>query len=458
MSRASGSDILANPVLVGAATVLVGLVALLLSYNANSGLPFVPTYDVRAVVPDAAELTPGNEVRIGGKRVGLVTAIVARQSRDGRTTARLDLKLDKVVEPLPRDTRVTVRPRSPLGLRYLELRPGRSRTGIPAGGTLPLERARPVVVLDEVIDALDAPTRRSLQGTVSELGDALAGRGGDLNRSIASFPRLFSALEAVAANLSDRRTDLHGLVSGLAATTAALRPVSGRLGDLFDGAATTLAAVAGVREQLGETLAEAPATLTVATGALRRIRPVTAQAAALARELEPGSRLLPTASRRLAGAIEVGTPVLRRAVGLADRLDALLAELDRLARNPSADGSVRKLTEVVASLRPTLEFVNPFQTRCNYLGIWTRNASSAISEGDANGTWFRFFPIYEPDEIAQRADPAPRLHVNQYPHTGSTGECEAGNEPYLPGRQIGNVPGNQGDRTETTAPPPGVGR
>ena len=37
------AGIAGNPVLIGAATVLVVLVAVFLSYNANQGLPFVPT-------------------------------------------------------------------------------------------------------------------------------------------------------------------------------------------------------------------------------------------------------------------------------------------------------------------------------------------------------------------------------------------------------------------------------
>ena len=37
-----GASIAGNPVLIGAATVLVVIVAVFLSYNANQGLPFVP--------------------------------------------------------------------------------------------------------------------------------------------------------------------------------------------------------------------------------------------------------------------------------------------------------------------------------------------------------------------------------------------------------------------------------
>ncbi len=102
--RRVSTPLVANPVLVGAATLLVVLVAVFLSYNANQGLPFVPTYEVRVTVPDAAELVPGNEVRIGGKRVGLITAIDARKRRDGSAVASLKLKLEMPVEPLPVDT------------------------------------------------------------------------------------------------------------------------------------------------------------------------------------------------------------------------------------------------------------------------------------------------------------------------------------------------------------------
>src|SRR6266550_8686122 len=82
-------ELFANPVLIGAITVLVAAVGLLLAYNANNGLPFVPTYNIRAMVPDAAELTPGNEVRVGGKRVGVISRITAEPSPGGVPAAAL---------------------------------------------------------------------------------------------------------------------------------------------------------------------------------------------------------------------------------------------------------------------------------------------------------------------------------------------------------------------------------
>jgi ABC-type transporter Mla subunit MlaD len=365
----------------------------------------------------------------------------------------VSLKLEKQLQPLPADTVVTIRPRSPLGLRYLELRPGRSKEEIPQGGRIPLRQARPIVELDEAIDAFDAPTRQGLRGVVRELGDGVAGRGLDLNRTIDDFGPFVAVLDPVARNLASPRTNLAGLIQGLQATTAAVAPVEASLGSLVDGAATTLAAIAAAEPELGQILDEAPATEATTTRVLRRVRPVLAGGARLLRDIEPGARMLPTASRRLASAFEAGTPTLRRAVSLADRLDDTLAALRELVTDPATSGSVTKLTEVVSSLEPTLRFLNPFQVRCNYLGLWTRNASSTVSEGDENGTWFRFITVAQTDEILQRATPAPKLHMNVYGSTGQNGECEVGNEPYLPGQRIGPVPGMQPGYTQATAPP-----
>ena len=74
------TSVAANPVLIGAATLLVLIVAVFLAYNANNGLPFVPTYG-RVQLPDAPSLVTGNEVRIGGDRVG-----DHRQDRAGHGT------------------------------------------------------------------------------------------------------------------------------------------------------------------------------------------------------------------------------------------------------------------------------------------------------------------------------------------------------------------------------------
>ena len=128
MRRGRGG-LTASPTMVGALTVMVVILAVFLAYNANSGLPFVPTYRVSVDVPDANTLVPGNEVRVGGVRVGVVEEIEPQQDDDGNLSARLNLKLDKDVEPIPVDSTVIVRSRSALGLKYLEINLGESDEG-----------------------------------------------------------------------------------------------------------------------------------------------------------------------------------------------------------------------------------------------------------------------------------------------------------------------------------------
>ncbi|MGH2804029.1 MAG: MlaD family protein, partial [Thermoleophilaceae bacterium] len=127
--RTGRRQLAASPVLIGAVTVLVAVVAVFISYSANQGLPFVPTYQLKAELPNGAKLVPGNEVRAGGFRVGIVEEITSvRREVNGRrrSIALLDLELDKQIEPLSVDTQVGVRPRSALGLKYVELVPGNS--------------------------------------------------------------------------------------------------------------------------------------------------------------------------------------------------------------------------------------------------------------------------------------------------------------------------------------------
>src|ERR671925_2297536 len=145
-----------NPVLIGAATVLVVLVAVFLAYNANKGLPFVPTYELKAQLPSAANLVVGNDVRIGGSRVGFVGDIKAKRRDDGSTIAVLTLTLERSVSPLPRDSTLIVRPRSALGLKYVEITRGTDREGFEDGATIPLSAATPTPVeFDEVLGMFD---------------------------------------------------------------------------------------------------------------------------------------------------------------------------------------------------------------------------------------------------------------------------------------------------------------
>src|SRR5688572_6216630 len=178
----------ASPVLIGAVTVMVAIVAVFISYSANNGLPFVPTYKLKAEMPNGAKLVKGNEVRAGGFRVGIVEDIKsARRTVDGkeRAIAVLDLRLDKKIEPLSVDSTLLVRPQSALGLKYVELIPGRSKKTYQDGGTIPLSRASAnAPELEDVLSMFPPQTRDDARKSLEGFGSSIAGRGPAINTTI----------------------------------------------------------------------------------------------------------------------------------------------------------------------------------------------------------------------------------------------------------------------------------
>ena len=238
------SRLAASPVMVGAVTVLIAILAVFLAYNANNGLPFVPTYRISAQVSDANTLLPGNEVRIGGVRVGVVEDVEPISHEDGSVSAKLDLSLDSEVEPLPTDSTILVRARSALGLKYLEISRGTSSEGYPAGAIMPLSAAETEPVdIDQVLNTFDEPTRVAVQANLVEFGNALAGRGPTLNSAIGRLRPLLPRLERVMTNLADRDTKLGRFFSALSDTAAEVAPVAAQQGDMFVALDTTFTAL-----------------------------------------------------------------------------------------------------------------------------------------------------------------------------------------------------------------------
>ena len=456
--------IASSPVMVGAITTLIVILAVFLAYNANNGLPFVPSYRVSAQVPNAETLVPGNDVRIGGVRVGFVESVEPIQHPDGSVSAKLDLKLDKDAEPIPRDSSVIVRARSALGLKYLEIDKGRSRRGYPEGSTLPLSAAHPQPVeIDQLLDTFNGPTRVAIRQNLVAFGDALAGRGPDLNAALGQLPPLLRRLEPVARNLAAPQTGLDRFIRALAASAAEAAPVAETQARLFVSLDSTFAALASVsRPFIQETISETPPTLEVVTRTSPRIRSFLAHSAALFADLKPGVDALRRNAPQLASALNTGARVLPDAPELNRQLPPTARSLYRFSQDTGVQAGVSRLTQTFDILSPTLRFVTPAQSVCNYATLLLRNASSLTSIGDRNGTGQRFLvmsagtgPNSENSPSSQPANGGSDvnfLHANPYPNTASPGqphECEAGNETYIAGRKvIGNVPGNQGTVTE----------
>ena len=458
MNRRSTS-VAANPVLIGAATVLVVIVAVFLAYNANNGLPFVPTYDVWVQLPDAANLVQGDEVRIGGDRVGIIDKIVPQAHRNGSVTARLHVKLETKVKPLPADSTVQVRPRSTLGLKYIQVTVGHSSRGVPEGGELALANATPrPVEFDEFFNMFDARTRAANQVNLVEFGDALAGRGTSINDTVVALDPLTRNAIPVLRMLADPQTRLGHLFQSLEQTAAAIAPVAQQQGQLYRNLATTFDAFDAIAiPYLQDTISGGPAALDTAIRSFPIERPLLANAAGFFRDLQPGAAALRTSAPALAEAFAVGTTQVRRAASLNDQLALTLRSLQAFAQDPQVPLGIHGLRGTVEQLTPTVNNLGYAQINCNYLALLLNNVASIESDGSPGvGTWVNVAPVAAApagpnNEGGPASAPASgptaanHLHANPYPLVGAKGQngvCMAGNEVYVKGQTlIGNPPG-----------------
>ncbi len=440
---------------MGVAIVAIAAVLMYISYTAQNGLPWQQSYSVRIAVPDAGKLIKNTEVRVGGARVGQVLAIEAVPRR-GKVPphAVLDVELTEDVAPLPADTTAEVRLASVLGGKFVELVPGQSRRTIPENGTLGLANARSGVEIEDALAVFDPEGRAALRRTIGALGEALAGRGEAINETIATTAPLMPPLQRVLAMLSARDTRLGEFVRGAAAATTALAPLAPELAQLVGHSSDTLGALDRAGDSLGEGIERFPPAAGATQSALRTLGPVLDDTAAISRDLQPAAEVLGPTSRRLSSTARTAIRVDPKVATLARPVDNALGAVGVFSRNPASRTALDLLgstdlatfgSSAFVGLGAILQTTWEAERSCRVATTWVARLVDLTRDGNSGGNWLRMAGVFEPDEMLARATPSPNLHANPYPNANAT-ECEAGNEGYGPGQQIGNPPGIQGGR------------
>lgn len=262
-----------DPVLIGAVTLLVLLVAVFLAFIANRGLPFAPTRELKVDIADGSNLVPGNAVLEGGHRIGFIYSMKPLRLPGGTIGAQLVLKLSTSDGKVPVDSQVSVRLRTVLGEKFVDLVRGTSAQVFPDGGTLPITQTNVPVQIDQVFNIFNPPTRQAVQQDLQGFGDAFTARGNDLNLTIQALPSLVGHLRPVASYLSSPSTQLTRFLNSLDALTGALAPVSSHTAALLGDAATTFQAITTNPSSYEATIAGSPSTLTTSTDSLKAQRP-----------------------------------------------------------------------------------------------------------------------------------------------------------------------------------------
>jgi virulence factor Mce-like protein len=377
--------VVANPVLVGAVTSLVVVVAVFLAYNANKGLPFVATTALKFDVANGANLLPGNEVREGGAQIGIVDEMRPVRLADGSVAARATMKLDKAAGAIPVDSTLNLRPRSVLGLKYVELTRGRSGRAFADGDTIPADHVVFPVEIEDFNRIFDRRTRSSVRENLKGFGGALSGRGASLNAAIAGLPRFLRELTPVAATLAAPVNRLDRFFGELGDAARIVAPVAGRYAHSFTAAADTFDAWSRYPDRLAQTIRDNAPTLRTAIRSLRVQRPFLEDTARFSRALRAAAAVMPTALPRIQGALDAGIPVIRRTPQINAELRRTLGALHDLAADPTTITALRGVTRLVSIVHPLIRFVGPYVTVCNYFNYAWSNVGEHLTEPDPTG-------------------------------------------------------------------------
>jgi virulence factor Mce-like protein len=470
-------SVAANPVFIGALTTLIVLAAVLLAYNANKGLPFIPTFEVKVDTPNAVRLVVGNEVREGGFRIGQIAKIAPVHTDDGRNGAQLTLKLDKSATPIPVDSTIRIRPRSALGLKYVELVRGKSDKALEEGQVITSQAGAVPPELDDFFAIFDEKTRQNVESVLDYFGTALAGRGKSINQTLAALPDLFGDLPPVMRNLAAPNTQLQRMLQELEDGARIAAPLSTTLAKGFTGMADTFAALSVDDGQpLRDTIERSPGTLAEGIFSLPLTRPFLARLAEISPALRASAAELRLSLPAVNRALLAGIPVLRRTPAFNRKLERTLAALRDLAKSPTTDITLRGLTTTVSTLNPTLRYLVPHQTVCDYFNYWWTNLSDHLSEEDATGTVQRiqvkFAPISQQNSMQLFGAPGPAnggavdplthtlqgdaaaFHGQDYGRaidSNGNADCESGQRGY-PERLATGFPSNLNIVTDSRSP------
>ncbi|GAB3354813.1 MULTISPECIES: MlaD family protein [Amycolatopsis] len=339
---------------------------------------------------DASPLIPGNEVKVDGVNVGQVAAMTV----DSDKHAAVALSLDPAALPVHTDAKVTLKPVSILGERYLDLDRGTpSAPALQDGDVLPVQQTGVYTDLDQVLNTIDDPTGQSLAALVTVLGEGMRENGQNADATIQALASSMKDTDGLAKVLKEQNGLLTSVVGKIEPVAQALAVDNGAtLDGLLSSAQTATEATAKNRAALESTLSRLPDTLSAArktlgqltgtaqatTPVLRSIRPTTDNLSAISDELKKFSESLDPA---LASA----KPVLDKAQGLLDEARPVVDQLKTAGPD---------LRTTVGSARPVVtDLTNNFGNVLNFI----RNWALATNGGDGVSHYLRAMLVVNPD-------------------------------------------------------------
>ncbi|MFN8130823.1 MAG: MlaD family protein [Solirubrobacteraceae bacterium] len=301
----------------GPAPFKVGLIVLIVLligtyFGFAKHIPFTHGFRLKAVVESAVSIRTGSPVRIAGVNVGKVVDVQGQGSSDA---AVVTMELDDTGLPIHKDAELKIRPRIFLeGNFFVDLEPGTPQAStVDDGYTIPITQTATPVQLDEVLTALQADTRVSLQNTLEGYGTGLTYQptaqddvgqdpsvqgktgaqalNGALNYSADAFKSTALVNQAL---LGEAPNDLSKLVDSFGQVAGAVSRDEAQLTSFVSSFNTTLGAFADQQNSLRESIRLLGPTLQTTNRALDSLNAAFPPTRAFAIEILPGVKATPS--------------------------------------------------------------------------------------------------------------------------------------------------------------------
>jgi phospholipid/cholesterol/gamma-HCH transport system substrate-binding protein len=340
-----------RPLSFGAITIVLVLIGCYFAYTKS--VPFRPHYEIQAVFKNGNLLSTRAPVRIAGVDVGKVVKVERYKDTN---LALVTMQIETRGRPIHKDATLKIRPRLFLeGNFYVDMQPGRPDSPQLADeDMIPLAQTATPVQIDQLLDALQADTRSSLQQTLQGFGDALSAKptaaedsvqdayvqgltgAQGLNKSLVTAP---DALRGTAISFDGLQGQsprtISRLIDSATRTMTALADQQANLTDLVSTFNTTMATTAQRSADISalvDLLGPTAVTARRAFASLARAMPVTER---FVTAFTPAWKELPSVVAAGDPWLDQAGPLLSQAE-LGGLLDALVPTTTSLARLTAA--------------------------------------------------------------------------------------------------------------------------
>jgi ABC-type transporter Mla subunit MlaD len=224
------------------------------------------TYTVRAIFDDAGNIISGEDVKIGGVKVGTVGSVTPTPTAKAAVVLNIE---NEGFQDFRSDASCEIRPQALIGEKYVDCLPTQPRVeGTPLPPPLhkikhgegsgqyllPVANTHSPVDVDLLTDLNHLPERQRFTIILNEFGAGLAGRGSDLNAVIRRANPALQELDKVLGILASENHVLAKLAVDSDQALAPLAKVSGRVADFIVQSNTVAQAGAATRGALARNL------------------------------------------------------------------------------------------------------------------------------------------------------------------------------------------------------------